>query len=245
MYNGQGFFKPTQDIYEEMAKDNLDGYENSRLFISIMEYRDEFQFFGNPRLFYSSQDYESGFMIHKYLEAFFPSDAISQGLVCDNPDWPCTRINWPIVRFGDCLLLRAEANLALGNRWSAAQDINRIRERSHLALLNGDATWADLYHERRCELAFEMANDHAYDCKRWAYSGAPEIRELALLELNNYPLVRHHLDRNDPESSYEVGEYEDYVHSNKNWSDRCMTFPYPSSWIAKSNGRWSNPPTWY
>ena len=243
-YNGWGQFKPTEEIYQEMAKDNVTpGVKNERLAKSILEYGDAFTYFGQPFLFHSSSDIEAGFQINKYMEAFIPEDA-SGNTALDNEDWPCTRINWPIIRFADCLLLRAEANLVAGNGAAAAQDINRIRLRSNLKPITGVATWTDLYHERRCELAFELAADHAYDCKRWAVFGDPEIQALALKELNTHPQVRHHANRADPMSSYTVGDYQDYMIPEKVWNPRCLTFPYPSSQIAKSNGLLRNPPSW-
>jgi hypothetical protein len=187
---------------------------------------------------------EAGFQIYKFMQPFAPKDPFSIFWVYDNADWPCTLINWPIVRFADCLLLRAEAKLVAGDGNGAAKDINRIRERSHLTPLSGAATWTDLYHERRCELAFEMANDHAYDCKRWAYSGAPEIAALAKAELNSHPRVRHYADREDPESTYTIGDYEDYKTPVKVWSNKFMTFPYPTEQVSKSVGKLRNVPDW-
>ncbi len=242
-YNGWGQFKPTQDLYEEMAKDNVDGVKNERLAKSILEYGDEFTYFGLPFVFHSSSDVEAGFQINKYMDAFAPADAIGTTAL-DNEDWPCTRINWPIIRFADCLLLRAEAYLMAGDGASAAKDINRIRVRSHLNPLTGNATWTNLYHERRCELALEPAADHAYDCKRWAVFGNAEIKALALKELNSHPTVRHHANRADPTSTYEVGPYLDYQTPTKVWDKKCLTFPYPSEQIAKSAGKLKNPPTW-
>ena len=64
----------------------------------------------------------------------------------------------------------------------ATADLNRIRKRANVALLTGTATMADLYHERRCELAFEFT-DHLYDLKRWYRSGNTEIKALAAAEL--------------------------------------------------------------
>jgi hypothetical protein len=123
-------------------------------------------------------------------------------------------------------------------------DINKIRVRSHLQPLAGAATWTDLYHERRCELAFEFAADHAFDCKRWAVSGAPEIKALALNELNSHPRVRHYEDRMNPESPCTVGPYEDYLTPVKVWSEKYLTFPYPSDEITRANGKLQNPPSW-
>ena len=243
-FNCWGQFKPSYDIYEEMAKDNVGGEKNVRLATSILEYNDEFVFFGESMRYYSPTNIESGFQINKYMQAFAPVNPISAGYVLDNGSWPCTRVMWPVVRFGDCLLLRSEAYLALGDAASAAADINRIRVRSNLQPLSGNATWTDLYHERRCELAFEMANDHAYDCKRWAVSGADEIKALALAELNSHPRVRHHVDRMDPASTYSVGPYEDYQTPVKVWDDKYITFPYPSAVINNSNGRIQNAQAW-
>jgi len=244
-YNGWGQFKPTLDIYEEMAKDNNDpsGAKNERLAKSILEYGDVFKYFGKDFVYHNVQDVEAGFQIGKFMDAFAPADC-SGTTALDNQDWPCTRIMWHIVRFADCLLLRAEANLVAGNGAAAATDINRIRVRSGLTPLKGAATWTDLYHERRCELAFEMAADHAFDCKRWAYSGNAEIKALALKELNSHPRVRHYEDRADPYSSYTVGPYLDYQSPVKVWNERCLTFPYPSEQINKSNGKLVNVPAW-
>ena len=241
-FNGWGQFKPSYDIYEEMAKDNVDGVKNERLAASILEYGDVFPYFGEDRVYWSTSDVEAGFQIYKFMQPFAPKDPQGAGYLLDNADWPCTLINWPIIRFADCLLLRAEAYLVANNISAATKDINRIRERSHLAPIDG-ASWQALYHERRCELAFEMANDHAADCKRWAVGGDAEIKALALAELNAHPQVRHYVDRSDPESDYTVGDYEDYKNQLK-WNDKFITFPYPSEQIRKSAGALKNPPSW-
>ena len=248
-FNGWGQIKPSYDLYEEMAKDNYDEDgdgvvdRNLRLTTTILEYNDEFTYFGEKMRYYSPVNIEVGFQCNKYMEAFEPADCIGT-TVLDNGNWPVTQVMWPIVRFADCLLLRAEANLALGNAAAAATDINRIRVRSKLKPLAGAATWTDLYHERRCELAFEFSADHAFDCKRWAVSGAAEIKALALNELNSHPRVRHYEDRMNPESPYTVGPYEDYQSPAKVWRDQCLTFPYPTDEITKANGALQNPPSW-
>ena len=227
-----------------MAKDNVGGVKNERLAVSILEYGDEFEFFGETRRFYSTSDVEAGFAIGKYMQAFAPADPVAAGYLHPSGDWPCTRINWPIVRFADCLLLRAEAKLVAGDGAGAATDINRIRKRCHLTPLSGSATWADLYHERRCELAFEMASDWAADCKRWAHSGDAAIKALATAELNAHPRARHYEDRANPDSPFTIGEYEDYTTPAKSWSDKYMTFPYPTEQINKSAGKLKNVPAW-
>ena len=251
-FNGWGQIKPSYDLYEEMAKDNWDEDgdgvvdRNIRLTTTILEYNDEFEYFGEIRRFASPQNIEAGFQCNKYMQAFAPADCIARGWVLDNSNYPVTRVMWPIVRFADAMLLRAEANLAKGNAAAATTDINKIRQRSHLKPLAGNATWADLYHERRCELAFEFGNDHAFDCKRWAVSGAPEIAKLAKAELNSHPRIRKYEDRTDPESPYVIAPYEDYMSPVKVWdgNEKCLTFPYPTDEITKSMGKLQNPPSW-
>lgn len=240
--NGWGQFKPSLDIYEEMTKDtpNLingagDNDNNIRLRNSILEYNQPFKFFGDDMRFYSIRDVESGFMIAKYLEPFTHDDPIANGYVGDNGDWPVCRINFPILRFADCLLLRAEAKLANGDAAGATQDINKVRNRSNVKDLDHTATWADLYHERRVELAFEHS-DHLYDLKRWAVGGNAEIKALAIAELEAHPRVRHYVDRADPTSTFTPGPYLDYQEPAKKWEDYKMVFPYRDTEIARANG---------
>lgn len=245
--NGWGQFKPSLDIYKEMDQDsqnlkadvNADGIvdieDNIRLRNSILEYNQPFKFFGDDMRFYSIRDIESGFMIAKYLEPFTHDDPIANGYVGDNGDWPVCRINFPILRFADCLLLRAEAKLATGDAAGATQDINKVRNRSNVKDLDHTATWADLYHERRVELAFEHS-DHLYDLKRWAVGGNAEIKALAIAELEAHPRVRHYVDRADPTSTFEEGPYLDYQEPAKKWEDYKMVFPYRDTEIARANG---------
>jgi hypothetical protein len=162
-----------------------DGEGNERLTRSILAYNQEFQFNGETRKFYSSSDLDAGFMINKWMDPFKHANFTNE-YVNSNGDWPTARVNFHILRFADCLLLRAEAYLNTGNAAKATEDINRVRTRSNLAPLTGTATTADLYHERRCELAFEFT-DHLYDCKRWAVSGDATIKALALKELTEGP----------------------------------------------------------
>jgi hypothetical protein len=231
IYNGWGQNKPSLDIYEEMLKD---GEGNERLTRSILAYNQEFQFNGETRKFYSASDLDAGFMINKWMDPFKYANFTNE-YVNSNADWPTARVNFHILRFADCLLLRAEAYLNTGNAAKATEDINRVRTRSHLAPLSGTATTADLYHERRCELAFEFT-DHLYDCKRWAVSGDATIKALALKELTEAPRVRYYADRLDPESTFTVGKYSIFENMDKQWEDYKIVFPYPSEQINKSHG---------
>ncbi|GAE16803.1 MULTISPECIES: RagB/SusD family nutrient uptake outer membrane protein [Bacteroides] len=231
-YNGWGQNKPSYDIYAEMLKD---GEGNDRLVRTILEYGQEFQLLGETRVFWSTSDIESGFMINKYMDPFKHADAAEQGYINTNGDWPTARINFPIIRFAEMLLFRAEAYLMTGQAGKATTDLNRIRKRSKLILLAGEATMADLYHERRCELAFEFT-DHLFDLKRWHRSGNAEIKALAAAELNAHPKARHYENRQDPTSSYKVEDYKDYK-DKVAYKDYMIVFPYPSQQVVNSNGR--------
>lgn len=232
IYNGWGQNKPSYDIYEEMAKD---GAGNDRLVRSILEYGQEFEFFGETRQFYSSSDLEAGFQINKYMDPFKYADATNKGYVNTNGDWPTARINFPIIRFAEMLLFRAEAYLMTDQAGLATADLNRIRQRSNLDPLDHTATMADLYHERRCELAFEYT-DHLFDLKRWHRSDNAEIKALAEKELNARPRIRHYEDRTNPNSTFTIEYYGDYKDKIA-YEDYMMVFPYPSLEVINSNGQ--------
>ncbi len=246
IYNGWGQNKPSYDIYEEMAKD---GAGNDRLVRSILEYGQKFVYFGDTLRFWSSANLEAGFQINKYMDPYKHPDAVNAGYVGTNGDCPTARVNVPLIRFAETLLFRAEAYLAKGEAAKATADLNRLRERSHLTPITGTATWTDLYHERRCELAFEFT-DHLYDLKRWHLSKNAEIKNLADAELNARPRVRNYKkqvkneetgemewvsDRNNPDGKFTIGYYEDYTDKAK-YDDHLMVFPYPSSEITKAGG---------
>lgn len=237
IYNGWGQNKPSYDIYEEMAKD---GAGNDRLVRSILEYGQEFEFFGETRQFYSSSDLEAGFQINKYMDPFKYADATNKGYVNTNGDWPTVRINFPIIRFAEMLLFRAEAYLMTDQAGLATADLNRIRQRSNLEPLDHTATMTDLYHERRCELAFEFT-DHLFDLKRWHRSDNAEIKALAEKELNARPRIRHYEDRTNPNSTFTIEYYGDYT-DKTTYKDYMMVFPYPSLEVINSNGQLTQNP---
>ena len=232
IYNGWGQNKPSYDIFEEMLKD---GEGNDRIVRSILEYGQEFQFWGETMRFYSTSDVEAGFMINKYMDPFKHADADQAGYVNTNGNWPTVRLNFPVIRFAEMLLFRAEAYLMTDQAQLATNDLNRIRVRSNLEPLDHTATMTDLYHERRCELAFEFT-DHLFDLKRWHRSDNAEIKALAEAELNAHPRVRHYEDRMDPDSPCTVEPYEDYL-NKATYDDHLMVFPYPSIEITNSNGQ--------
>lgn len=256
VFNGWGQCKPSLDAYREMLKD---GEGNERLKTNILEYGDEFLFPEDNTLktikvwrFYSGSDIEAGFQINKWMEPFSHADFIEQGYVNESGDWPTARVNWHVIRFADCLLLRAEANLAKGNVAAATADINKVRVRSNLEPITS-ATWTDIYHERYCELAYEFAADHFGDLRRWAISGDPEIKALAIAEMEKHPDVRHYVNRRDPDSAldpnydYETpggSPYDDKTFFGKKWEDYKVCLPYSPKEISKSAGALKQNPGW-
>ena len=205
-FNGWGQFKASYDIVAEMEKDNWQGNDengkpirNERLAKSVWQYGDYMVFFGDPRVYWSSTDAESCLAVKKYYDAFKHKDPIANGYVNSSGNWPTTRINFHLLRFADLMLLRAEACLHLYGK-DTHGDIAAVHERStgnatRAAYLKSSASWADLYHERRCELAFEMTG-HLEDIKRWTVmknngQSIGALGDLAYQELIKHPDVYH------------------------------------------------------
>ncbi|MDE6545997.1 MAG: RagB/SusD family nutrient uptake outer membrane protein, partial [Paramuribaculum sp.] len=107
LYNGWGQIKPSNDLYEEMLND---GEDNERLKYSILSYGDKFEYFGEERTFYSTTNLNVGFQVYKFQHAFADADCQAKGYVNPNGNWPTVRINFPMIRMAEMLLLRTEAN---------------------------------------------------------------------------------------------------------------------------------------
>ena len=199
-FNGWGQFKASYDIVAEMEKDNWEvdangkPVRNERLAKSVWQYGDYMVFFGDPRVYWSSTDAESCLAVKKFYDAFKHKDPIANGYVNSSGDWPTTRINFHLLRFADLMLLRAEASLHLYGS-DKYNDIAKVHKRSTGGDFNHNASWADLYHERRCELAFEMTG-HLEDIKRWTVmknqgQAIGALGDLAYEELMKHPDVYH------------------------------------------------------
>ena len=76
-----------------------------------------------------------------------------------NPDYNKSPLNFPILRYADVLLMRAEALNELGQTSLAAVPLNKVRNRAGLAAVSGSLSQSafreKVLHERRMELAFE------------------------------------------------------------------------------------------
>lgn len=229
--DGWGEYKTSKNFYDDLLED---GEGNDRLVRNVAVTGQTLTFIGRQiTLAYTYGDASAtGYWIHKW------DNAATHGPEGEGVYWKGRNVNmmFHYIRFADCLLLRAEANLNKGNVGKATEDINRVRQRSNLAPVT-TATWKDLFHERRCELAFEGL-DYCYECKRWALSGAPEIKALAIAELESHPTVGiFEKDANGNWIMTGEGPYQRYIPSTpKKWADHKICYPYPSTEITKSNG---------
>lgn len=73
-------------------------------------------------------------------------------------------VNYPIIRYADCLLLGAEAALAVGDNGNADAWYNRVHERAGLTAKSG-VTLQDIKDERRFEFVGEYVR--RWDLIRW------------------------------------------------------------------------------
>lgn len=233
IYNGWGQNKPSLNLYEELAKD---GVGNARLKRTLLQYNDEFKFFGQTRRFYSESDVEAGFMCNKYMQPFENADCIEKGMVSSNGDWPTVRVMFPLIRMAEMYLFRAEANIMLGNASAAKKDIDKVRTRSSLTPLSQTPTMLDIYHERRCEMAFEFY-DALYDLKRW-HKSCPELKTVTETALTTRPRIRKYADRANPLSTFTVEPYADNKDRITTYDDHLIAFPYPSDVIVESNNQY-------
>jgi len=227
--DGWGEFNTSRDMYVDFLKD---GENNDRLKRSIFTTGSTIKLFGKDVTIqpYYGDASPSGYWIYKWCNSITEADG--QGKYWQSSG----RVNmmFHVVRFADCLLYEAEAYLVKGDAGKAKQLINEVRRRSNLADVEG--TWESLYHERRCELAYE-GNDYMYDVKRWAYSGDAAIKALAIKEIEGHAKMGVY-EKDSQGNWVYVGEddYALYRSSSKKWEDFKICFPYPQEEIVNSNG---------
>jgi hypothetical protein len=63
--------------------------------------------------------------------------------------------DFPIYRYADILLMKAECNLRLGDATSAKPFVDAVRKRAGLTALAGNPSLVDIYNERGFELSWE------------------------------------------------------------------------------------------
>lgn len=225
IFNGWGYFQPTEELYEAYEK------TDPRREVTILKFGDKFTYFGKERSFYSTNSL-SGFQIRKYMEPYSYGTDENPGtnlMINQNGDAPSTRLNLPLMRYAEILLFKAEALIQQGKNAEAAAPLNEIRARVGLPAI-ASPTLADLKHERRVELACEWT-DRLADLKRWG--------DYALI---NAPLHgRIHTNKTDPASTFEIKE----VWPARNFDPaRHIAWPINPDEISRSNGAYKQTPGW-
>jgi hypothetical protein len=134
---GWGWNQPTQEF--------IDSYEPGDLRKDVTVLYD-----GCPQ--FDSQDYDMSYSTTGYnLRKFLVSKSISP--TSDN-----SPMNFPVLRYADVLLMKAEALNNLGQTSAAEVPLNEVRLRAGLLGISGLSQAAFLtkvLHERRMEMAFE------------------------------------------------------------------------------------------
>ncbi|MHC5202631.1 RagB/SusD family nutrient uptake outer membrane protein [Myroides sp. LJL119] len=209
-YNGWGYFTPTQDLYESYEKGD------ARLGITLLVFGDEFTYFGQNKR-YQSENSLSGLQFNKYMYEYSFENALGN-YINMNGDKPTTKYNVPLMRYAEVLLMKAEAQIMLGQ--NADQALNQIRQRAGLAPKSG-VTLVDLKQERRSELAGEFANRH-FDLVRWGDAK----------QVYSKPLYgRIHQDRSNPDSPFSIQE----IWKARNFDDSFMhVWPIPNKAVQSS-----------
>ena len=225
LYNGWGYFQPTEELYDEYEPND------PRREATILKFGDVFTYFGNQRDYYSTNSL-SGFQMNKYMEPYsFGSsgDASTNTEINPNGNGPSTALNLPLMRYAEILLFEAEALIQMGNPAAAAIPLNEVRARVGLPPI-ALPTMDDLKHERRCELACEWT-DRFEDLKRWG--------DFAKI---NMPLTGRVADnKTDPNSTYTIQQVWPARSFDPN---KDMAWPISPDEILRSNGVYKQTPGW-
>jgi hypothetical protein len=224
VYNGWGYFQPTEELYEEYEAND------PRREVTILKFGDKFTYFGIDRSYYSTNSL-SGFQINKYIEPYTygSGTAGSNTKINPNGDNPTTMLNLPLMRYAEILLFKAEALIQLNRNGEAATPLNEVRARVGLGGINSP-TLADLKHERRVELACEWT-DRFEDLKRWG-----DVAKI------NAPLHgRIHQNKTDPASPFTIQEVWPARHFDP---AKHMAWPISPDEISRSGGAYKQTPGW-
>lgn len=134
---GWGWNQPTREF--------IDAYENGDLRKDVTVFYE-----GCPA--FDGQAYKASYSMTGYnVRKFMASRSIA-------PTYDASPINFPVLRYADILLLKAEALNELGRSDEAEAPLNDVRQRAGLPGVSGldQASLRDrILHERRMELAFE------------------------------------------------------------------------------------------
>lgn len=208
--NGWGFYHPTLSLYQEFETGDL------RRERTILKFGDTFTMLGNVRTYFSANS-KTGFQFNKYMRDWENDDWI-----CQECNYTVGRLNVPFIRYAEVLLWKAEALIMQGQ--NGDNEINLVRQRVGLPAISG-ATMANLKHERRVELAGELAHRH-FDLVRWGDAQATYAKP---------DMGREHSNKLDPSSSFTIIEVWPARNFNPNIHN---VFPIPLQEINASEGLW-------
>ena len=178
---GIGFLLPTQNLIDEFESGDI------RLAASVL--RDGDTFSGDT---YKGAWSPTGYNCKKGLVAFTDYSAGTPFFVNNN---------YPVLRLGDMLLLKAEALNELGRTNEAETYINQVRSRAQLPTISGlsqQAMREAIYHERRVELCFEQ--QRYFDLVRWG------IVDTKLKDMGNGFVKGKHETWAIPQSEIDINE---------------------------------------
>lgn len=136
---GWGWNQPTEEFVNAYEADDL------RKDVTIF-YEGGPQFDGKD--YKATMAYATGYNVRKFVQ---PKSVVTTGS-SGSP------LNWPVLRYADVLLMKAEALNELGQTALAETPLNKVRERAGLDPVTGlskDSFREKVLHERRMELAFE------------------------------------------------------------------------------------------
>jgi len=150
-------------------------------------------------------------------------------------------LNHRLLRYGDVLLMYAEACNETGNDAEARTYLNKIRQRVNLADVNasGDELRQAIRTERRLELAFEQCR--LYDIRRWKGKSGKSVME----ELfgPNGSFVKYNTGENA--DMYEKANQGESSDKGKNFqTPRDLIWPIPVYEIEHTNGSVTQNPGW-
>src|SRR5258708_3398531 len=106
LYNGWGYYMPTQELY------NAYNAADTRRAATILKPGDPLVYFGNA-MTYSSSNSRSGYQFNKYMEPFKYANPIGT-YVSPNGNHPTTSLCLPLLRYAEVLLIDAEAKIMQG-----------------------------------------------------------------------------------------------------------------------------------
>lgn len=202
---GWGFMNPTRDLYNAFVKE--EGPEGYRLKSTVRTLAQMKEAGITPKVSFLLPGFE-GIFNWKYR-------LLKEDLQMDVQGFQVLQFNnFSLLRYGEVLLLAAEANLMAGNQAKADDYVNQIRQRAQLAPKTG-VTLEDIKIEKRLELAIEAVR--FMDLVRWGDA------EKVLGEQGKY-IPGYHYDLETGTETINPTEYTNTVYGFK---EKHKLFPYP------------------